>query len=124
VDIVDTVLPGGRGTEVACFADDLGAAAIEMSGYPRVVDDLERSERLHLLKPDGVQALLPTIEICSDKVGRADVGETANADATTNRKGDAMTPHLVQALAVTLSVMLTAAWCALLVRGARMLIFG
>ena len=35
-----------------------------------------------------------------------------------------MTPHLVQTLAVTLAVMLTAAWCALLVRGAAMVIFG
>jgi hypothetical protein len=35
-----------------------------------------------------------------------------------------MTPRLVQTLVVTLGVMLTVAWCALLVRGATMLIFG
>ena len=33
-----------------------------MSGYPQEMEDLERSERLHLLKPFGVQALLSTIE--------------------------------------------------------------
>src|SRR4051812_39204822 len=61
VVLVDTVLPDGRGTEVACIARNVGAAVIEMSGYPQVMEDLERSERLHLLKPFGVQVLLSTI---------------------------------------------------------------
>jgi two-component system, OmpR family, catabolic regulation response regulator CreB len=60
--LVDTGLPDGRGTEVACFASTLGAAVIEMSGYPQVIDNLERSERLYLLKPFGVQALLSAIK--------------------------------------------------------------
>ena len=62
VVLVDNVLPDGRGTEVVRLASGLGAAAIEMSGYPQVMEDLERSDRLHLLKPFGVQALLCTVE--------------------------------------------------------------
>src|SRR6185437_16681456 len=62
VVLVDTVLPDGRGTEVARLASDLGVAAIEMSGYPQVMEDLERSPRLHLLKPFGVKALLCAVE--------------------------------------------------------------
>ena len=61
VVLIDSILPDGRGTEVACFADGLGAAVIEMSGYPHVMEDLEHSARPHLLKPFGVQVLLSTI---------------------------------------------------------------
>jgi DNA-binding NtrC family response regulator len=53
--LIDSVLPDGRGTEVACFADGLGAAVIEMSGYPQVMDDFAHSARPQLLKPFGVQ---------------------------------------------------------------------
>ena len=42
--LLDNVLPDGRGTEVACFADTLGTAVIEMSGYPEVMDDMQRSD--------------------------------------------------------------------------------
>ena len=58
--LLDNVLPDGRGTEVACFADQLGAAVIEMSGYPEV--DMQRSRRPHLFKPFKADALLSTLK--------------------------------------------------------------
>ena len=60
--LLDNVLPDGRGTEVACFADQLGAAVIEMSGYPEVMDDMQRSRRPHLFKPFNADALLSTLK--------------------------------------------------------------
>jgi DNA-binding NtrC family response regulator len=60
--LLDNVLPDGRGTEVACFADQLGAAVIEMSGYPEVMDDMQRSRRPHLFKPFKADALLSTLK--------------------------------------------------------------
>jgi DNA-binding NtrC family response regulator len=60
--LLDNVLPDGRGSEVACFAGKLGAAVIEMSGYPEVMDDLQRSARPHLFKPFKAEVLLSTIE--------------------------------------------------------------
>ena len=35
VALIDKILPDGRGTAVACFADGVGTAVIEMSGYPQ-----------------------------------------------------------------------------------------
>ncbi len=66
--LVDTVLPDGRGTEVARLAIDLGAAVVEMSGYPQEMQDVERSERLFLRKPFGVEALLSTIRNAIHKI--------------------------------------------------------
>ena len=62
VALIDKILPDGQGTEVACLAGNIGAAVIEMSGYPQEMDRLEHSVHLHLLKPFGIQALLSTIE--------------------------------------------------------------
>src|SRR5271165_2181500 len=59
--LVDNVLPDGRGSEVACFAGKLGAAVVEMSGYPEVMNDMERSRRPHLFKPFKAEVLLSTI---------------------------------------------------------------
>ena len=87
VVLIDSVLPDGRGTEVACFADGLGAAVIEMSGYPQVMDDLERSARLHLLKPFGVQALLSTIGHALHSVSRPDARTSWHTEATTSLGG-------------------------------------
>jgi DNA-binding NtrC family response regulator len=63
VDVVllDSILPDGRGAEVACVAEMQGAAVIEMSGYPQAMADLERSGRPHLCKPFGPELLLSTI---------------------------------------------------------------
>ena len=85
--LVDTVLPDGRGTEVACLAIDLGAAVIEMSGYPREMEDVERSERLFLPKPFGVEALLSTIGNAIHKVTRPGAGPLPNTEATTSLGG-------------------------------------
>ena len=35
VALIDKILPDGRGTEVAWLAGNIGAAVIEMSGYPQ-----------------------------------------------------------------------------------------
>ena len=59
--LLDNVLPDGRGTEVACFADKVGTAVIEMSGYPEVMDGMQRSNRPHLFKPFKAEVLLSTI---------------------------------------------------------------
>jgi CheY-like chemotaxis protein len=85
--LIDSVLPDGRGTEAASFADGLGAAVIEMAGYPRVMDDLERSARLHLLKPFGVQALLSTIGHALHSACRPDTRTHWPNDATTASEG-------------------------------------
>jgi DNA-binding response OmpR family regulator len=60
VDIVlaDNLLPDGRGSEVACVAEDLGSVVIEMSGYPPNQDRLEPTKRLYLGKPFRMQTLL------------------------------------------------------------------
>ena len=59
---VDVVLTDhGRGTEVARLARDVGAAVIEMSGYPQDMEDMERADRLHLFKPFRMQLLISTI---------------------------------------------------------------
>jgi len=60
--LLDCVLPDGRGAEVARVARAHGAVVIEMSGYPEVMDDLERSYRPHLCKPFGPEALLSALE--------------------------------------------------------------
>ena len=62
VVLVDSVLPDGRGAEVARVAETFGAAVIAMSGYPQDMDDLQRSQRLYLCKPFGPGALLSAIE--------------------------------------------------------------
>jgi Response regulators consisting of a CheY-like receiver domain and a winged-helix DNA-binding domain len=59
---VDSVLPDGRGAEVARVAETFGAAVIAMSGYPQDMDDLQRSQRLYLCKPFGPRELLSAIE--------------------------------------------------------------
>ena len=63
VDVVlaDNLLPDGRGSEVACVAEDLGSVVIEISGYPQDQDCLERTKRRYLGKPFGMQTLLSTI---------------------------------------------------------------
>jgi len=63
VDVVlaDNVLPDGRGSDVACVAEDLGSVVIEMSGYAQDQDELERTKRPYLGKPFRMQALLSTI---------------------------------------------------------------
>nr|UXE45530.1 hypothetical protein Hi04_10k_c4997_00014 [uncultured bacterium] len=62
VVLVDSVLPDGRGAEVARVAETVGAAVIAMSGYPEAMDDLQRSQHLYLCKPFGPTALLSTLE--------------------------------------------------------------
>ena len=62
VVLVDSVLPDGRGAEVARVAETFGAAVIGMSGYPQDMDDLQRSQRIYLCKPFGPGALLSAIE--------------------------------------------------------------
>ena len=87
VVLIDSVLPDGRGTEVACFADGLGAAVIEMSGYPQVMEDLEHSARPHLLKPFGVQVLLSTIGHALHSASGSDTRTSWHTDATTSLGG-------------------------------------
>jgi DNA-binding response OmpR family regulator len=62
VALVDSVLPDGRGAEVARVAEAVGAAVIKMSGYPQDMDDLQRPQHLYLCKPFGPTALLSAIE--------------------------------------------------------------
>jgi DNA-binding NtrC family response regulator len=87
VVLIDSILPDGRGTEVACFADGLGAAVIEMSGYPNVMEDLEHSARPHLLKPFGVQVLHSTIGRALRGVGGSVAGTEWHTDATNSLGG-------------------------------------
>jgi DNA-binding NtrC family response regulator len=61
VALVDSVLPDGHGDEIAAYAEAYGTAVIEMSGYPQVMADLERSDRPHLLKPFATDVLFSTI---------------------------------------------------------------
>ena len=61
VVLVDNVLPDGRGTEVVRLAAELGAAIIEMSGYPEVMNNMQHSSRPHLFKPFKAEVLLSTI---------------------------------------------------------------
>ena len=61
VVLLDTVLPDGRGNEVASFAEKLGVAVIHMSGYPEEMGDMQRSGRPHLFKPFKAEVLLSTI---------------------------------------------------------------
>ena len=114
VVLIDSILPDGRGTEVACFADGLGAAVIEMSGYPHVMEDLEHSARPHLLKPFGVQVLLSTIGHALRSVGGSVAGTDGILTLRQPRR-DIMTYRRMPALVVALGVSLTAAWCTLLV---------
>ena len=62
VAIVDRVLPDGHGDEITTYAEAYGTAVIEMSGYPQVMADLERSDRPHLFKPFTTDVLFSTIE--------------------------------------------------------------
>ncbi len=71
VVVLDSILPDGRGAEVACVAETLGAAVIEMSGYPQAMADLERSGRPHLWKPFGPELLLATITNALLRNGKA-----------------------------------------------------
>ena len=87
VALIDKILPDGRGTEVACFADGLGAAVIEMSGYPNVMEDLEHSARPHLLKPFGVQVLHSTIGRALRRVDGSVGGTEWDTDATDSLGG-------------------------------------
>jgi DNA-binding NtrC family response regulator len=74
VVLVDN-LPDGRGAEVAGVAESLGATVIEMSGYPEVMAELERSARPHLFKPFGAEGLLSTIAAVLQASGRGQMPE-------------------------------------------------
>ena len=87
VVLIDKILPDGRGTEVACLADNVGAAVVEMSGYPQEMDHLEHSAHLYLLKPFGIQALLSTIGNALHKVSGAAAGPTLDTEVTTSLEG-------------------------------------
>jgi len=60
--LVDSVLPDGRGNDVASFAARAGTAVVSMSGYPEEMVDLERGAQRHLCKPFGVKLLLTAVE--------------------------------------------------------------
>ncbi|HEY2618514.1 MAG TPA: response regulator [Acetobacteraceae bacterium] len=74
VDVVllDSILPDGCGVEVARAAEAVGAAVIEMSGYPEVMEGLQRSGRPHLCKPFGQDLLLATIASVVRNIGEDD----------------------------------------------------
>jgi DNA-binding NtrC family response regulator len=69
--LLDSVLPDGPGVEVACAAEALGAVVIEMSGYPAVIGDLQRSARRFLRKPFGAESLFSTIADALHDSGRS-----------------------------------------------------
>ena len=50
VVLVDSVLPDGRGIDVAGFASRAGTAAVSMTGHPEEMADLERGTQWHLFK--------------------------------------------------------------------------
>ena len=50
VALIDAVLPDGRGADLAVFAEKVGAAVIEMTGYPQDMVDLDAGGRQHLFK--------------------------------------------------------------------------
>ena len=70
--LLDSVLPDGRGAEVASIAYAHGAAVIEMLGYPELIDGLERSYRPHLCNPFGPEALLAALERALNADSRMD----------------------------------------------------
>ena len=61
VALIDSVLPDGRGADLAVFAGKLGAAVIEMTGDPQEHIGLVASGRQHLFKPFVANVLLATI---------------------------------------------------------------
>ena len=61
VALIDAVLPDGRGADLAVFAEEVGAAVIEMTGYPQDMVDLEAGGHQHLFKPFGANVLLSTV---------------------------------------------------------------
>ena len=61
VALIDAVLPDGRGADLAVFAEKVGAAVIEMTGYPQDMVDLDAGGRQHLFKPFGANLLLETV---------------------------------------------------------------
>jgi DNA-binding response OmpR family regulator len=83
--LVDSVLPDGRGAEVARVAETFGAAVIAMSGYPQDMDDLQRSQRLYLCKPFGPGALLSAIESALRNNSKTDTEATRSSRAASVR---------------------------------------
>ena len=61
VALVDSILPDGRGDDVAAFAEGIGATVIEMTGYSPEHVGLDASDRQHLFKPFGANVLLSTV---------------------------------------------------------------
>lgn len=59
--LVDSVLPDGRGCQIAEFAETSGAAVIEMSGYPAEMTGMANSRHRHLYKPFGRALLISAI---------------------------------------------------------------
>jgi len=60
--VLDRTLPDGKGDDVIALADRLGIPIIPMSGHPDDIRSLERSDRPHLIKPFGIDALLSKVE--------------------------------------------------------------
>ena len=114
VVLIDSVLPDGRGTEVACFAGGIGAAVIEMSGYPQVMDHLE-----HSAAPASAQAIWNAgtpfdNRTCSSECQWFRYGNNMAYRRCNQPRRDIMTYRRMPALVVTLGVPLRAAWCTLL----------
>ena len=61
IALIDSVLPDGRGAEVAVFAERTGTPVIEMTGYAPEHVGLDASDRQHLFKPFGANVLLSTV---------------------------------------------------------------
>jgi DNA-binding response OmpR family regulator len=60
--VLDRTLPDGKGDDVIALADRIGIPIIPMSGHPDDIRNLERSDRPHLIKPFGIDALLSKVE--------------------------------------------------------------
>jgi DNA-binding NtrC family response regulator len=61
VALIDSVLPDGRGAEIAILAERAGATVIEMTGYAPEEAALDAIGRRHLFKPFGANVLLSTV---------------------------------------------------------------
>jgi DNA-binding response OmpR family regulator len=82
IALVDSVLPDGRGGDVAEFAEKSGVAVIAMSGYPQEIAAFEHCNAPHLQKPFGAFSLLSTVAAVVPAVRRGRLNEPSDEALT------------------------------------------
>lgn len=92
VALIDSVLPDGRGADVAVLAYNVGAAVIEMTGDPQEHIGLVASGRPHLFKPFRANVLLATVGDALHGHQRSALGTESMAAKTSSRETAALPP--------------------------------